>query len=65
MFGSGFAFVNEIEDCEKQQRFVGPLVAFVCHADDADVEIVEAFDGFIQCHRDREAKETTGGKGNR
>jgi hypothetical protein len=32
---------------------------------DADVEIVEAFDGFVQCHRDREAKETAGGKGNR
>lgn len=55
--GGGEAFVDEIEGGEKEQRLVGPFMrrAFLQRSY-ADVEIVEAFDGLIQCHRDKEAK---------
>ena len=46
-----FAFVDEIERGEEQQRLVRLLVgsAFL-ERSDADVEIVEAFDGLRQSH---------------
>lgn len=43
--GSGEAGIDEIKSGEQQQRFVGSFVTPAPHADDADVERVDAFDG--------------------
>lgn len=50
VFGCREAFVDQIEDREQQERFVRWLVALARHADDADVEVVETFDGGVEGH---------------
>ncbi len=63
---SGLAFIDEIESGEQQQGLVRSLMwrAFL-HRGDAGVEVVEAFDGEVQCHADRQAIGRGGGKENR
>lgn len=50
--GSGQPLVDEIEGGEQQQGLVRPLVPLPTHADDADMEVVEAFDGGGEEHGD-------------
>ena len=51
VLGSGEAFVDEVEGGEQEQRLVRALVrcAFI-ERGDADIEVVETFDGGIQKH---------------
>ena len=51
--GSGEAGIDEIESCEQQQWFVGSFVTPAPHADDADVERVESFDGGGEIHGEK------------
>ena len=54
MIRSGQSGVYEIESGEQQQRLVRPLVGVsLLHGSDADVEVVEAFDGCIEKHSRR------------
>jgi hypothetical protein len=61
--GSGKTFVDEIEGGEQEQGFVGLLVRSArLHRRDADLEVVEAFDGGIEKHGFRKAEVLLEGK---
>lgn len=63
MFGSREAFVDQVENCEEQERFVGSLMALAPYADDPDVEVVETFDGGVEKHGIRKAGFLLDGEG--
>lgn len=46
--GGGYSLVNHVQNRQKQERFVRPLMAFASDADHSDVEVVKSFDGGIE-----------------